>query len=286
MCLDDCDGKINRRQAIIGAAAFAGATQIAGAAVVPPQDVSYASGAQKVSARLYRPAGTGALPAVLVAQGNPGFLDYLDAFCGRIASSGYAVLLVDVFGLFPPMPKDEAERPAWRTKTAAASAWYEAGMGAEAGLQWMRANNIANKNKVAALGFCGGGILFAHHAARGAKLDSLILFYANAKLSNSFVSKTDPLPDLMDIADRFKMPIQGHNGEEDPTAKAGDTRMFEQRLKAAGTTTEFHYYANAGHGFMKAGEPLEADHSWGFVPAAAAQAEARVMRELEMRLRS
>lgn len=280
MCIDDCDGGLSRRETLIGAMALAAA----GSAPAPAgTDVSFARGSEVVKGRLFRPPQSPA-PALLVAQGNPGFIAYLEPFCARLAAMGFAVLFVDVFGRFPTFPAGEEERARWRELAGRASRWRDGGRDFEAGLQWLRDQGIANKTTAGGIGFCGGATMLAHYAAAGAPLQSLILFYANARLSSSFKSASDPLPDLIDIAEKIKVPTQAHYGELDPTAKAADGRVLEQRMIAAGLHPSFYYYEGAGHGFMKSDEPLEADRTWGHVPEAARAAEDRMTKELRLRL--
>jgi dienelactone hydrolase len=282
MCIDDCDGGLSRRETLMGAMALA----TAGAASASSgADVSFRRGAETVQGRLFRPAKSSA-PALLVAQGNPGFIAYLEPFCARLAGMGFAVLFVDVFGHFPPFPAGDEERARWREAAGRATRWRNGGKDFEAGLRWMRDQGIANKTLAGGIGFCGGATMLAHYAAAGAQLQSLILFYANARLSNSFKSASDPLPDLVDIAYKINAPTQAHYGELDPTAKAEDGRVFEQRMIAAGLRPSFFYYEGAGHGFMKSDEPLEQDRTWGHVPEAARAAEDRMTKELRARLLS
>ena len=71
-------------------------------------------GTTSTRAMLFRPEVASA-PPVLVADGNPGFADWLKDLCTRIAGRGYAVLYVDwMTPRFPPYPVVEAEREAWK----------------------------------------------------------------------------------------------------------------------------------------------------------------------------
>jgi len=305
MCLDDCDGRhLTRRQMIVGSTAAlvaACADRAAGPspatqapestaasraeASVVGSEVSFENGPTKVAALLFRPEAAPASPAVLVGDGNPGFAPWLRDLCERIAGQGLSVLYIDWMSRMPPFPSEAADQGAWRRQAGSAALWRAGASDFTAGLRWMRDGGVAHPKMAAAVGFCGGGVVLAHHAAQGAALRALVLFYANARISNSFQNPEDPLPDLVDIAGLIKVPVQAHYGAHDKTAKLDDARELEQRMVAAGRRPAFHYYADAGHGFMTAGEPLEADLTWGYVPAAAAAAEERMLGTLRASLR-
>jgi dienelactone hydrolase len=297
MCVDDC-GRPSRRQVLVGGAAAVTVAACGASSAPPPapaapaplgpvtaRKVTYPNGSGERTGWVFRPETPARLPIVLVAQGNPGFLDYLDAFCRRIAGHGYTVMFVDFFGTMPPMPKDPVAQAEWRKHLGRATAWYAAATDFDAAVQWLDARGLGDAGAVAGIGFCGGATALAHHVARGAKLRGLILFYVNARLTRSFRDADDPLPDLLELTDRFgAVPIQAHYGDRDPTARSEDGHELERRLAAAGAHATFYYYPDAGHGFMKADEPLEADRTWGYVPEAAVPAEARAVEELSLRL--
>jgi dienelactone hydrolase len=295
MCLDDCDGRLSRREILVGGAAAMATAACGRSETTPPttppapakpptpvaaEEVTFASAGVSVPALLFRPASVPAR-AVLVADGNPGFATWLRDLCTRIADRGFAVLYVDWMSPnFPPFPEAKVEQEAWKKQLGTATRWRTAASDFGAGMRWMRDQRIGTPDPPTAIGFCGGGVVLSHHAASAAPLRTLILFYANARISTSFANPDDPLPDLLDLVPRLNVPIQAHYGLHDPTAKPDESRELERRLVAAGRKVEFHYYADAGHGFMKAGEPLTDDRTWGYVETAAIAAEKRVFERL------
>src|SRR5262245_58950243 len=172
-------------------------------AVIKSAEVSFPNESFTASAMLFKSDAREPLPGVIVGHGNPGFPQYLSDFCGALASHGLAVLLVDWTKRFPPYPTVESEVPAWRKQVGGATLWRAAASDLGAGVAWMKKEGHAKDAGAAAIGFCGGGDVLAQYAAERPPLSTLILLYANARISRDFNNPDDPLPDLIELADRF-----------------------------------------------------------------------------------
>lgn len=298
MCLDDCSGgrPPTRRDVMVwgsaavlaachgGRTATTPAPPASGIGEIAVDAVTFRNGSFDVSGMVFRSAGDVRRPVVLVGHGDPGIPPYLQELCKRIAALDLAVLAVEWTKRFPPFPSAEAEIPRWRRDVGASRIWYGAADDFGAGRRWMVDQKLGHPDLAAAVGVCGSGVVLAHHAARGGALAGLVLFYANPRLQRDFHNPDDPLPDLLDIADRIKVPVQAHCGVHDQTARLDDARELERRLAAAGAAPEFHYYDDAGHGFLGADAPLNAEGTFGYVESAARTAEDRMRKWLTERL--
>src|SRR5262249_2122266 len=98
------------------------------------------------------------------------------------------------------------------------------------------------------VGFCFGGRRALMLPTESKEVTVAVSFYGPVR-ERGFRSRRDPRPDVMSVAERLKVPVQGHYGTLDTVASAQDAKEFETALKAQGTPVEMYYYERAGHGF-------------------------------------
>jgi carboxymethylenebutenolidase len=104
---------------------------------------------------------------------------------------------------------------------------------------------VAN-GKLFVAGFCWGGAQTFRYATNRGDLAAAFVFYGS--------------PPDKDAMARIKAPVYGFYGENDARINATIPDTKDQ-MKAAGKTYEPVIYAGAGHGFMRAGEALDASEA-------------------------
>jgi carboxymethylenebutenolidase len=283
MCLD-CDGPLTRRTLIAGTAAALASAAVQGRAFstrsserpaiddpdVVHQDVTFEGEGEKYSGFLTRPKSGAPRPAVLLMQGNPGFPEWLQNTAARLTQAGYVALVV---GLAPKKPED------------APSDWYIGNVpdrwatGALlAGIRYVKTLPFVKSGGVGIVGFCFGGRKALMLAAQSSDVRAAVSFYG--PVVDHKRNTADPRPDVMDVAERLKTPVQGHYGAIDSVAVAADARKFEEVLESRRTPVEFFYYEGAGHGFY-GNDWDEQTPEFGFNAGAARLAHERMLAFLK-----
>jgi carboxymethylenebutenolidase len=96
-------------------------------------------------------------------------------------------------------------------------------------------------------GFCWGGSQTFHYATNNRSLRAAFVFYGGG-------------PETTEEIARIQCPVYGFYGGND--ARVNTTIPLSRELmRKAGKTYEPIIYENAGHGFMRAGEPPDADEA-------------------------
>lgn len=119
--------------------------------------------------------------------------------------------------------------------------------------------------KVGVTGFCMGGAMAFAAAASVPTVACAVPFYGNAR------------PDYM-VAERMGCPIQAHFAEHDAWIRAEPAVALARDMKARGAHMELYFY-DAGHAFMRQGDPEAYDE------AAASLAWERTLDFLRRQLR-
>ena len=287
MCLERWTS--TRRGVLVGATAALAAAGLRAEVPFAGGELTIPNGDAEVPAMLFRPGGSGRYPLILVAHGDPGFPRYIQSFCTRLAQHDYVVLAVDWTYRMPPPPKEGEDREAWGRKVGSYRNWK--GDDLAAARRWIADMGMADTNRTAAIGFCGGGVIASHYAAghyaaREPALDALVLFHTPVRHHGRFHNPADPRPDVNDISNRIRAPIQAHFGLNDKVALGEDGRELEARLRRRVASPAFYYYSGAGHGFLQSDFPLNAEGTFGYVPEAANLATRRALAFLATRLTS
>ena len=186
--------------------------------------------------------------AVLVVHENRGLTDHIRSVAGRLATSGYSALAVDLLseeggtGSF----KGEAEVAAALNHIPAGR--LVADMKAAIGELERRTADA----KIGAVGFCfGGGMVWSLLASGEPRLAAAAPFYG-------------PLPDGADFAGSAQAAVLGVYAEQDDRVNA--TRdAAKAALEKAGLTHEIVTFPDAGHAFFN-------DTGQRYNPTAAASA--------------
>ncbi|MFB3917854.1 MAG: dienelactone hydrolase family protein [Terriglobales bacterium] len=222
--------------------------------------VTFPSGSETANGILYRPAGNGPYPALVVIQEYWGLNDWIKEQASRLTDQGYVTLAVDLYRgkvsnnpdeayeLMRGLPPDRAHRDL---------------LGA---FQFLKTNKDVKSNRIGAIGWCMGGGYALDLALREPALAATVINYGHLS--------TDP-----DNLKNINGPILGIFGAQDRGIPVSDVRQFEKQLKAAGKKVEIVIYNDAGHAFENP------NNKGGYRPADAADAWKHTVAFLQTNLK-
>ena len=194
--------------------------------------VDYAEGETRLTGWFAAPAGGEAAPGVLVAHEAPGMGAHVKAAAERLAQAGYAALALDLYGGEGFTLEDARRRHQEMMETPGLMARR-----AGAGLAALRAQPRVDSARLAALGFCQGGITALELARAGAPILAAIGFHPGLK-------RPAGSPDAP-IAAKVLMMI----GDADPVVPPEDRLAFARAMDAAEADWQLHLYGGVGHSF-------------------------------------
>lgn len=189
----------------------------------------------------------GPLPAVMISHAWAGRSEFECNKAQALAAQGYAGFALDLYGrgvlgsgpdengrLMRPFLDDRAFLQA-RLKTALAA---------------VRAQPEVDATRVAAIGFCFGGLCVLDLARSGADVRGVTSFHGLLGKPGN----TDGTPISAKV-----LVLHGH---DDPMAQVSDVVAFETEMTAAGADWQVHAYGNTMHSFTN---PLANDPGFGTV---------------------
>ena len=193
-------------------------------------------GNAKVRAWVVYPAGNEKAPAVIVLHGATGATDNVKAVADQLAHDGFIGILIDMAsGLGPsggnfdsiPFP-DEVMMATGRLGRDGVMARIRATYD-------FAAKHPRSNEKVATLGFCGGGANSFRSAAEVAGLNAAVVFYGQS-------------PDAATLAN-VKAPVIGFYGENDVRITES-VAPAQAEMKKLGKVYDPHIYARVTHSFL------------------------------------
>jgi dienelactone hydrolase len=183
---------------------------------------------------------TGLRPVVLVAHQWGGRDAFVDGHAEKLAELGYIGFAIDIYGtgvrgstvdecvaLLTPFMQDRALL-ARRVN---------------AGLATARTLKGADTSRIAAIGFCFGGITVLDLARSGADIRGVVSFHGLLKPNG-----LAPQP--------IKAKVLVLHGDKDPMAPIEDYLALREELTAAGVDWQAHVYGNTLHAFSDPGANL------------------------------
>jgi len=174
-------------------------------------------------------------PTVLVFHGMEGRSDAQLQFATRLAEAGYQAIAVDLFG-------EDVSRGGIDATSAEMAGFLEDRVALAARLSTVLATLTAapliDENRVAAIGFCFGGLCVLDLARRGHPLVGVV----------SFHGLLTPPPDT-DERDVTAKVIVLH-GWDDPFAPPEDVVALGREFSGRGIDWQLHAYGNTLHAFM------------------------------------
>jgi carboxymethylenebutenolidase len=192
--------------------------------------VSYQSGDETVQALLYKPAGKGPFPAVIVIHEWWGLNDWVKDQASKLADQGYVALAIDLYRGKVATTPDEAHQlmrgvPEDRAKRDLHAAF-----------KFLADQPNVKQNRIGAIGWCMGGGYALDAALQEPTLAADVINYGHLA--------TDP-----DALKKINAPILGLFGALDQGIPANDVRKFAETLQGMGKKIDIKIYDDAGHAF-------------------------------------
>ncbi|MFA6162509.1 MAG: dienelactone hydrolase family protein [Methylobacter sp.] len=186
-------------------------------------------------------------PAVLINHAWGGRDDFVAEKAKKLAALGYFGFAVDMYGkgVLGSSPEENAKlmRPLMADR-AMLQQRMKAALYAVRLLPWV------DDSKIAAIGFCFGGLCALDLARTGADLKGVVSFHG-----------------LLDAPDNtqgnaVKAKVLALHGHDDPMVSAEQVFAFEQEMTKAGADWQLHTYGNTMHAFTN---PVANDPAFGTV---------------------
>jgi dienelactone hydrolase len=174
----------------------------------------------------------GSVPGVLLAHEAPGITAHVKERARMLAERGYVAFALDMYGKVD-LPIDEAQEQSRRLMTDAALMRLRA----RAALDLLASHAHCDATKLAAVGFCLGGIVALELARDRAPIRCAVGFHPGFMRPTG--SATGP------IAAKVLMMI----GDDDPVVPAESRASFIQEMKEAGADWQLHVFGGVGHSF-------------------------------------
>jgi dienelactone hydrolase len=177
----------------------------------------------------------GARPAVLLVHEWWGLNDYAKRRTEQIASLGYIVFAADIYGK-GRVTKDpkEAGSLAGRFRGGDRRLLRDR---AGAALKVLRDNPLADKRKVAAIGYCFGGTTVLELARSGAEIAGVVSFHGG-------LDTPDP-----DEAKNIRAKVLVLHGADDPNVPPQQVNAFQEEMRRAKVDWQMISYGGAVHSF-------------------------------------
>jgi dienelactone hydrolase len=195
---------------------------------------------------------SGRRPTVLINHTWAGRDDFVAEKAKKLAALGYVGFAVDMYGkgVLGTSP-DECMK--LMLPFMADRAMLQQRM--KAALAAVRLMPWVDDGKIAAIGFCFGGLCSLDLARTGADIKGVVSFHGLLTAPENI------------LGNAIKAKILALHGHDDPLVPSEQVLAFEQEMTEAGADWQLHTYGNTLHGFTN---PLANDPAFGAVyqPAA------------------
>jgi len=190
-------------------------------------------------------------PALIVIQEWWGVDDWIREQSVRFASRGYVALAPDLYRGRTAKSPDEAHELMRGMPEDRAMADLRAAV------DYLAARPDVDPDRIGVIGWCMGGGWALQLAMKEPRLNAAVINYGHLATDPSAIANIRPA-------------VLGNFGAEDRGIPAADVKAFETALKQTGHDVDVKIYEGAGHAFMNP------NNKEGYVPAAAADAQARI----------
>jgi dienelactone hydrolase len=182
----------------------------------------------------YDESKPGKRPGILVVHEWNGLQDYMKKRCGMLAEMGYVAFAPDIFGKgvraksFPECEQISAPYYKDRALTRAR---------ARAGLEILQKHPMVDPSKIAATGYCFGGLVILELARTGANIAGVVSFHGQLNTPNPADGKN------------IKAKVLVLHGAIDPVVPPAEVAAFEKEMEDAKVDWQFISYGGAVHTF-------------------------------------
>lgn len=202
---------------------------------MPSQFLEYREGSTTLEAYVALPATEQQKrPAVLVCHAWAGRSAFECEKADKLAALGYVGIALDVYGK-GVLGKNNDENSALMQPLVADRALLRRRL--LAGLEAARSIQMVDSSRIAAIGFCFGGLCVLDLARSGADLRGVVSFHG------LFIPAKD-IPN-----EKIKAKVLALHGHDDPLAPPDQVLGLQQELTQAGVDWQIHVYGNTSHAF-------------------------------------
>ena len=213
---------------------------------------SYSDGERELVGYLARPAGSGVRPAVLVVHEAPGLGEHPRMRADMLAELGYVALAADLYGggelfqgpaAFAAMSRLRDDPDLLRRRV-------------RAGFDALLAIDGVDRSRVAAIGYCFGGMAVLELARSGADLKAVVSFHGLLETQRP----AEP--------DAVKPALLACTGSEDPLVPPEQVAAFEREMSDAKADWQVVTFGGARHAFTNRRAALAANPALEWKPSA------------------
>jgi dienelactone hydrolase len=204
-------------------------------AAVQSKAIEYDDHGTRLTGHLYwDDAKAGKRPGVVVFHEWWGLNDYAKKRAGMLAELGFVAFAADMYGDNKVTASPDQARQWMQHVTVDVDLWRER---ANLGLAQLKASELVDTQKLAAIGYCFGGGTVLQMAYGGADLRGVVSFHGS-------------LPAAPEEArGKVKPKILALHGQADAMIPPEIVQNFEARLTAADANWELISYGGVRHGF-------------------------------------
>ena len=184
----------------------------------------------------YDDATSGQRPGVLVVHQWMGLTDYEKHRAEQLASLGYVAFCADIYGK-GIRPTDTKAAGVEATKYKSDRALLR--LRVNAGLDELKKNELVDKSRVAAIGYCFGGTTVIELARSGADIQGIVSFHGGLDSPTPADGKN------------IKCKVLVCHGADDPFEKPADLAAFEDEMRQANVDWVLIKYGGAVHSFTQ-----------------------------------
>lgn len=202
------------------------------------EEIAYSTQNTQLKGFLYQPKNKKSKGGVLVIHEWYGLNEYAQKRAFQLAEQGYTTFAIDMYGAgkVATHPKDAKAFMMESLKDPA-----EIKRKFEAAINVLTEKGGADKNKVAAVGYCFGGAIALNMARAGIDLAAVASFHGSLGTNNKAKKGV------------IKGEILVGNGGADPMVPAKDVADFMQEMNTAEVDVEFLNFKGALHAFTVVG---------------------------------
>lgn len=206
-------------------------------AAIQSKVVDYQQGDTTLEGQLvWDDAVSGPRPGVLVVHQWLGLTGYEKHRAEMLAQLGYVAFCADIYG--------KGIRPKNTTDAGAEAGKYKSDRKllrerVNAGLEELKKSELADKSRLAAIGYCFGGTTVIELARSGAQLNGIVSFHGGLDSPTPADGKN------------IKCPVLICHGADDPFEKPEDLAAFENEMRDAKVDWQLIKYGGAVHSFTQ-----------------------------------
>lgn len=223
------------RNKLLILAALSGAATATAFAKIKTETVPYRDGDTVLEGYLaYDDATTGPRPGVLVVHEWWGLNDYPKHRAEQLAQLGYIAFACDIYGKGVVATNPDSAR------AMAGKFWGDRALlrrRAQAGLDVLLKQKNVDTKRVAAIGYCFGGLTVLELARSGANVAGVVSFHGVLNTPNP------------DDAKNIKGKVLVLHGGDDPNVPPEQVQAFMKEMHDAGVDWQFVAYGGAVHAF-------------------------------------